>query len=128
MSLLPDTDMPVFERVFIGTFLISSPLMWRKLPLTEKPAVYPVVEIASDAKSNTGFSPAYAQNLMRFVSEVPLFVSAMPAPEFLGVTMRYVPPRIHTVSPAEATSCPFWRLAKGCAIEPGFESLPVGAT
>ena len=40
MSLLPlFTEMPLLERVFIGTFAISSPLKCSQLPLTEKPSV-----------------------------------------------------------------------------------------
>jgi hypothetical protein len=66
--------------------------------------------------------------LIRFVSDVPLFVIVMPAPLVAGVVMLYVPPRIQTVSPAAAVSAPFCRVAKGASMVPAFVSLPVVAT
>jgi hypothetical protein len=65
---------------------------------------------------------------MRLLSDVPLLVMLMPAPLVAGVTMLYVPPRIQTVSPALTTLAAFCKVAKGSAMEPARESLPVVAT
>src|SRR6185503_20422602 len=122
------TATPLLENVFIGTLAISSPLKCNQLPVTTNPWVYPEVEIVMFVKSNTGISPGYAQYLMRLVSDVPLFENWMPAPVLVGVVIRYVPARMKTVSPATATLAPFCNVAKGAAMVPAFESLPVVAT